>query len=101
MDISKPGHKYYLDSGIISEGSSGYGAFPLVFMERFEDGSMDDGTTNEEVLEALIDRIQWLQKKVPCRENEIVITKLEESLMWLKKRTQDRLNRGVEGTNIQ
>ena len=39
-----------------------------------------DGTTNEEVLEMLIDRMYYLQDKFPCRENSIVITKLEESL---------------------
>lgn len=60
-----------------------------------------DGTTNEEVLEVLIDRLQHLQSKFPCRENAIVITKLEESLMWLNKRTADRLKRGVEGKQIK
>ena len=59
--------------------------------------TMNDGTTNEEVLAMLIDRMQYLQAKFPCRENAIVITKLEESLMWLNKRTEDRKKRGVEG----
>ena len=58
-----------------------------------------DGTTNEEVLEVLIDRMIYLQSKFPCRENAIVITKLEESLMWLNKRTSDRQKRSVEGRN--
>lgn len=59
-----------------------------------------DGTTNEEVLEMLIDRMKYLQAKFPCRENAIVITKLEESLMWLNKRTADRVQRNVEGKQI-
>ena len=59
-----------------------------------------DGTTNEEVLEVLIDRMRFLQTKFPCRENAIVITKLEESLMWLNKRTADRAARGVEGKHL-
>lgn len=59
-----------------------------------------DGTTNEEVLEMLIDRMKYLQAKFPCRENAIVITKLEESLMWLNKRTQDRIARKVEGKHL-
>lgn len=58
-----------------------------------------DGTTNEEVLAALIDRMGYLQGKFPCRENAIVITKLEEALMWLNKRTAGRVARGVEGTH--
>ena len=45
--------------------------------------------TNEEVLAMLIDRMNYLQGKFPCRENALVITKLEESLMWLNKRTSD------------
>ena len=59
-----------------------------------------DGTTNEELLAILIDRIVFLQNKFPCRENAIVITKLEESLMWLNKRTADRMARNVEGKQI-
>jgi len=58
-----------------------------------------DGTTNEEVLKVLINRIKYLQAKFACRENAIVLTKLEESLMWLEKRTADRKARGVEGRN--
>ena len=60
-----------------------------------------DGTTNEELLEVLIDRLLFLQSKFPCRENAIVITKLEESLMWLEKRTADRVKRNVEGKQIK
>lgn len=60
-----------------------------------------DGTTNEDILEVLIDRMKYLNDKFPCRENSIVITKLEESLMWLNKRTHDRKNRGVEGKHIK
>lgn len=59
-----------------------------------------DGTTNEEVLAMLVDRMKYLQAKFPCRENAIVITKLEESLMWLNKRTEDRIARKVEGKHI-
>jgi hypothetical protein len=62
--------------------------------------TISDGTTNEEVLAMLIDRMKYLQAKFPCRENAIVITKLEESLMWLEKRTNDRLKRGVEGKQL-
>ena len=61
--------------------------------------TVNDGTTNEELLKILIDRLNYLQAKFPCRENAIVITKLEESLMWLNKRTEDRAARGVEGSN--
>ena len=58
-----------------------------------------NGWQNEEMLEALIDRMKFLNGKFSCRENSIVITKLEEALMWLQKRTADRVKRGVEGTH--
>lgn len=63
--------------------------------------TINDGTTNEEVLAVLIDRLNYLNGICPCRENAIVITKLEESLMWLNKRTADRKNRGVEGRGVK
>lgn len=62
--------------------------------------TVNDGTTNEALLEVLIDRLSYLQSKFPCRENAIVITKLEESLMWLEKRTSDRMKRNVEGKQL-
>ena len=77
----------------------------FIHKEPLEPGSTElktvaDGTTNEELLAVLIDRMQFLQGKFPCRENAIVITKLEESLMWLNMRTSDRMKRNVEGKQL-
>lgn len=63
--------------------------------------TVSDGTTNEETLRVLIDRMNYLQSMFPCRENAIVITKLEECLMWLEKRTSDRIKRNVEGKHLK
>lgn len=59
--------------------------------------TVSDGTTSEEVLAVLIDRLDYLNKKFPCRENALAFTNLELALMWLNKRTADRVKRGVEG----
>lgn len=60
-----------------------------------------NGCQNEDLIAIVIDRLQSFQKgKFNCRENALAITKLEEALMWLNKRTNDRIARGVEGTNI-
>jgi hypothetical protein len=56
------------------------------------------GTTNEELIEVLIDRIRGLNAAVPCRENSLAITKLEEALHWLESRTKTRVAQRVEGT---
>lgn len=45
--------------------------------------------------------IEQLNAKFPCRENAMTVTKLDEALMWQQKRTQDRINRNVEGTSQQ
>ncbi len=101
MKATTIGHKYTLDS---FEGGPSQ---TLQFIEKIPtaEGSnnlrtVNDGTTNEEVLKVLIDRMQYLNGKFPCRENAIVTTKLEESLMWLNKRTSDRLARNVEGKAV-
>jgi hypothetical protein len=62
--------------------------------------TINDGTTNEDLLEVLIDRMNYLQNKFPCRENAIAITKLDEALLWLEKRTNDRKKRQVEGKHL-
>lgn len=105
MRILTPGHRYVLanfENPVATEGQT------LQFIEKVPgpEGTaaplvtVNNGTTNEEVLRVLIDRMKSLQAKFPCRENAIVTTKLEESLMWLEKRTADRKARGVEGRHL-
>ena len=60
---------------------------------------VQDGTTNEELIKVSIDRLGILHAKFPSVETLNAITKLQEALMWLYERTQDRLDRGVEGTH--
>ena len=89
MRVLDEGHKYELTSGDV-----------LTFIKRMNGELIHDGLTNEEVLEVLIDRMKYLQGKLACRENAIVITKLEESLMWLESRTKKRVEQGVETKDI-
>lgn len=102
MEIRVDGHTYEM-SNFENKSEKGQ-ILQFIHKEPISEGSKElktvcDGTTNEEVLEVLINRMNYLQGKFPCRENALVITKLEESLMWLNKRTSDRLKRNVEGTN--
>jgi len=96
MKELRKGHKYNLKS---FENKNAYQTIQFIEKEPIEGSTeletVNDGTTNEEVLEMLIDRMNYLQGKFPCRENAIVITNLEESLMWLNKRTRDRAVRNV------
>ncbi len=102
MKVHVNGHRYEL-SNFEKKDEQGQ-MLQFIHKEPITEGStelstLSDGTTNEELLEVLIDRMNFLQGKFPCRENAIVITKLEESLMWLNKRTADRIKRNVEGKN--
>lgn len=63
--------------------------------------TVNDGTTNEDVLRVLIDRMNSLQAKFPCRENAIAITHFETGLLWLEARTASRKARGVEGKHLK
>lgn len=103
MKVLRPGHQYELDNFEKKDAPGQIIQFieknPTVDQQSLY--TVNDGTTNEEVLRVLIDRMQSLQAKFPCRENAIVITKLEESLMWLEKRTADRKARGVEGMHLK
>ena len=94
MKTLTPGHKYKLNH------FESPGTFQVLqFIEKdAAANTINDGTTNEEVLAMLIDRLKFLGEKLPCRENSIAITKCEEALLWLNKRTADRKARGVEGT---
>ena len=103
MKTITPGHKYELDH-FESYGLPGCPVQSLQFIEKVPvtEGStelrtVNDGTTNEEVLRVLVDRLNYLQAKFPCRENALAITKLEEAQHWLAHRTANRKARGVEG----
>lgn len=75
------------------------------FEIKFQEGNVKDNGVNglqvEEVLQKVVDRISEYQIKVPCRENSIAITNIEQAILWLNKRTQDRVKRGVEGTDAK
>jgi hypothetical protein len=99
MEIMVEGHTYKLECF--------EGGYPQVLqfirkVEGKERGSLVtlvDGTTNEEVLTVLIDRLNYLNQKLPSRQTAIAITKCQEALFWLQNRTVDRVYRGVEGTH--
>lgn len=61
--------------------------------------TVSDGTTNEEVLAVLIDRLKYLNAKVPDRLTALAITDLQSAENWLLRRTRERTDRGVLGTH--
>lgn len=101
MKVLTKGHKYAIKN---FEDSNNSTIIQFIEKEPIKEGStelktINDGITNEDLLDVLIDRLGYLQSKFPCKANAIAITNLEETLMWLEKRTRDKIARGVEGTN--
>lgn len=74
---------------------------------HFQDGPIGvhgvNGTTNEEVLDLVTERITSLNTmdggKYACPENEVALTYLRAVRRALEERTRLRMARGVEGTN--
>ena len=110
MKILTPDHKYELENFENKEAPGQVIQFiqkEQITKEPGSDAVVDklvtvfDGTTNEEVIKMLMDRLNGLQAKFPCRENAIATTHLETALLWLEKRTAERTARGVEGKHLK
>lgn len=94
-----PGHKYQLAS---LDGTNDQ-IVQFIQKEPVEPHSTTfktvvDGTTNEEVLKMLIDRLLIMYNKMPSKETYAAINHLEQALYALQSRTYERMQRNVEGT---
>ena len=79
--------------------------YPVFAKISFQNGPILEAGVNgchqEDLLNIVLHRLQSFQSgDFRCRENAIAITKVEEALMWLNRRTQTRINKGIEGTNV-
>lgn len=72
---------------------------------KFQNGArkLDDsvhGVIDTDLLEIVRHRLQCFQQgEFATRENAIALTHIEEALMWMNKRVEDRIERGVLGTD--
>lgn len=103
MEILTAGHRYEL--GNFENKDKPGQIIQFIEKEPKEPGSVElktvnDGTTNEEVLEVLINRLQFLHEKFPSNENVKARDHLTNALTLLNKRTADRKARGVEGKAV-
>jgi hypothetical protein len=86
-----------LDKGHLYEISSydGYLRQEIRFMKREGVGYPGNfgkyaGTNCQELLRVLIDRIQYLDNQIECKENKKIIKKLSKSLLLLETRALKR-----------
>ena len=103
MKIITAGHKYELEN---FEAKDNPGQ-TIQFIEKLPGvvpGSLytvNDGTTNEEVLKMLINRMQSLYDKFPSEETACSIGHLKSALYAQQSRTYDRQQRNVEGKHLK
>lgn len=99
--VIDPGHVYELDN-LPAEHNS---AARLVFLNKKEvDGELKlvhEGVTTEGVLNVVLDRLDYLENRLPSEFNRAAIAHVEQALKCLEARTADRQGRGVEGTSNQ
>jgi hypothetical protein len=95
-DLTGTGHFYELDSVLGKRQQT------VQFLEKIsntfpEADTIVDGTTNEEVIRVLINRISRLNRKLeqPCEENEEAVNCLLGALKWLERLTARTT--GLEG----
>ena len=72
------------------------------FAIKFQDGLLKDGRnglTVEEALMQCLQRISFLNSKVPCPENCYAMESIYRAIEELEARTKDRKKREVEGTS--
>ena len=103
MKVNVQGHNYSL-ANFENKEVEGQ-KLQFIQKEPVSEGSPEmktiaDGTTNEEVLEVILDRLNYLNSKFPCRENALAITNIQQGLMWLNLRTSNRVKRNVEGKHL-
>lgn len=100
MKILDAGHSYLLDS--LDGGES----VQLVFVKRcgenfpFNLGS-HPGTNCQEVLRALIDRCEYLNRQKPCAETEAAIGCLRSALLHFEARAARRHGRSLDLESTQ
>lgn len=89
MRVVNPGRVYELAAG------NG-----LNFLLKEDGQVVRDGTTIEEVLEVLIDRVTEAYQALPCQETIRALYLMREALAALETRTARRILANVEGTRL-
>jgi len=99
MRIIVEGYAYAVEN---FEDPTGTQLIQFIHKEKIDEQgtlrTVRDGTTNEEILAVLLNRLLVQYGKLPSNETMEAIQHLNHARELLMKRTQDRVKRGVEGT---
>lgn len=91
MDIVEHGVEYRLANFNEPSGSQ-----TVRFTEKTSDGRFIPGTTNEEVIDMMIDRMYALNKKNFSAENQCVIILLKSIRQIFKKRLSKKVEKVIK-----
>lgn len=86
MRVLKPGSKYLLNNFNSDEGQT------IQFTEKALGGGYVPGTTNEEIVNMLIDRMYSLQNRAPSAENQVIIILLKQIKKLFELRITNKRN---------
>ena len=97
-------HEYAVISKANLRHMAGLAEGRQLAMISFQNGPIPEngvnGVTQEDLLSIVIHRLRgFAAGPFATRENACALRKTEEALHWLEARTQDREQRGVEGTH--
>lgn len=98
-------HQYAIVSKEIDDDSYFDNGYLVETLIQFQNGARKEkdsihGILDTDLLEIVRHRLQCFQQgEFATRENACALTHIEEALMWMNKRVEDRLDRGVLGTN--
>lgn len=77
----------------------------LVWDLHFQEGPLQEagvnGISNEALLAIVLDRLEGFQSgNYACDENANALEMVTQAMQWLRLRTENRAQRGVEGTSV-
>lgn len=94
-----------IDNATHEDGSELFGVAPIVSFAIQSNPIHEVGGINGvqavDMLEYVKCLFQSLDNAFPHEANKQTILKIQEAILWQHERTRDRINRGVEGHNIQ
>lgn len=103
--VDEPGtgnasHEYRIEPRGCDEYGNGYPSQHISFQHGARKApDSTPGVLDTDLLEIVRDRLRGFQSgEFACRENACALTHIEEALMWLNRRVEERIERGVLGT---
>ena len=84
MRVIESGHIYELNNVVVPSVTQ------RLSFRRTDSGMLSDGLSNQEVLRVLIDRVEYMQRSLPHKNNPEIIAHLRAALILHESRALER-----------